>query len=138
MGVNEWYLNPGMESSNPDGANVKRIVRNTKDMTGRWIWGMDIWKQRHRHIDRKENGMLEQILDSDNMNRAYLRVKRNHGSGGVDGMSVDELGEYLAAHKDEILQAILDGRYRPNPVLRVEIPKDGGKKRPLGIPTVTS
>ena len=50
--------------------------------------------------------MLERILDSDNMNRAYLRVKRNHGSGGVDGMSVEELGEYLAANKDEILQAI--------------------------------
>lgn len=80
--------------------------------------------------------MLEQILDRDNMNRAYLRVKRNHGSGGVDGMSVDELGKYLATHKDEILQTILDGKYRPNPVLRVEIPKDDGKsKRPLGIPT---
>jgi group II intron reverse transcriptase/maturase len=50
-------------------------------------------------------------------------------------MSVEELGDYLAAHKDEILQAILDGKYRPNPVLRVEIPKDDGKKRPLGIPT---
>ena len=82
--------------------------------------------------------MLEQILESDNMNRAYLRVKRNHGSGGVDGMSVEELGEYLAANKGEILQAILDGKYRPNPVLRVEIPKDDGKKRPLGIPTVIS
>jgi group II intron reverse transcriptase/maturase len=79
--------------------------------------------------------VLEQILDSDNMNRAYLRVKRNHGSGGVDGMNVEELGEYLAAHKDNILQTILDGKYRPNPVLRVEIPKDDGKKRPLGIPT---
>ena len=50
-------------------------------------------------------------------------------------MSVEELGEYLAAHKDEILCAILDGKYRPNPVLRVEIPKEDGKKRPLGIPT---
>jgi group II intron reverse transcriptase/maturase len=80
--------------------------------------------------------MLEQILDRDNMNRAYLRVKRNHGSGGVDGMSVEELGGYLATHKDEILQTILDGKYRPNPVLRVEIPKDDGKsKRKLGIPT---
>ena len=69
------------------------------------------------------------------MNRAYLRVKRNHGAGGVDGMSVKELGEYLAAHKDMILRAILDGKYRPNPVLRVEIPKENGKKRPLGIPT---
>ena len=50
-------------------------------------------------------------------------------------MSVEELGEYLTAHKDEISRAILDGKYRPKPVLRVEIPKEGGKKRPLGIPT---
>ena len=50
-------------------------------------------------------------------------------------MSVEELGAYLAAHKDEIVRAILDGKYRPNPVLRVEIPKENGKKRPLGIPT---
>jgi len=79
--------------------------------------------------------MLERILDRRNLNEAYKRVKRNHGAGGVDGMSVEELGEYLAAHKEEILRAILDGKYRPNPVLRVEIPKEDGKKRPLGIPT---
>jgi group II intron reverse transcriptase/maturase len=80
--------------------------------------------------------MLEQILERDNLNRAYLRVKRNHGAGGVDGMRVEELGAYLAAHKDEIRQAVLDGKYRPSPVLRVEIPKDEGKQtRPLGIPT---
>ncbi len=105
-------------------------------MTGRRIWVRDIRKQRHQHSDRKWNRMLEQILERENMNRAYLRVKRNHGSGGVDGMSVEELGAYLAAHKDEIRQAILDGKYRPKPVLRVEIPKDDGKKkRQLGIPT---
>jgi len=79
--------------------------------------------------------MLEQILERQNLNEAYKRVKRNHGAGGVDGMSVEELGEYLATHKDEILCVILDGKYRPNPVLRVEIPKEDGKKRPLGIPT---
>ena len=79
--------------------------------------------------------MLERILDRGNLNEVYKRVKRNRGAGGVDGMSVEELGEYLAAHKDEILRAILDGKYRPNPVLRVEIPKENGKTRPLGIPT---
>ena len=79
--------------------------------------------------------MLERILERGNLNNEYKRIKQNHGAGGVDGMSVEELGAYLAAHKDEIRQAILDGKYRPNPVLRVEIPKESGKKRPLGIPT---
>jgi len=50
-------------------------------------------------------------------------------------MSVEELGAYLATHKEELLRTILDGKYRPKPVLRVEIPKEDGKKRPLGIPT---
>jgi len=79
--------------------------------------------------------MLERILERENLNESYKRVKRNHGSGGVDGMSVEELGAYLATHKEEILRTILDGKYRPKPVLRVEIPKEDGKKRPLGIPT---
>ena len=79
--------------------------------------------------------MLERILERRNLNEAYKRVKRNHGAGGVDGMSVEELGEYLAAHKEELLRTILDGKYRPKPVLRVEIPKEDGRKRPLGIPT---
>lgn len=79
--------------------------------------------------------MLERILTRDNLNEAYKRVKQNHGAGGVDGMSVEELGAYLAAHKEEITQTILDGKYRPNPVLRVEIPKEPGGIRPLGIPT---
>mgnify|MGYP000896839316 CR=1 FL=1 len=79
--------------------------------------------------------MLEKILNRNNMNEAYRRVKRNHGAGGVDGMSVEELGKYLATHKEEIIQAILGGKYRPEPVLRVEIPKENGKTRLLGIPT---
>jgi len=79
--------------------------------------------------------MLERILDPSNLNTAYKRVKENKGSGGVDGMSVDELYEYLKTHKEEITQSILDGKYRPKPVLRVEIPKENGKTRPLGIPT---
>jgi len=79
--------------------------------------------------------MLEEILNRRNLNEAYKRVKRNHGSGGVDGMSVEELGTYLTAHKDEIKCAILEGKYRPQPVKRVEIPKENGKTRPLGIPT---
>ena len=69
------------------------------------------------------------------MNLAYRRVVGNAGSGGIDGMEVRELLPYLLSHKDELVRSLLDGKYRPNPVRRVEIPKDNGKKRPLGIPT---
>ena len=70
------------------------------------------------------------------MNLAYKRVVRNAGSGGIDGMEAKELLPYLRSHKEELVKSLADGKYRPNPVRRVEIPKDNGKKRPLGIPTV--
>ena len=76
------------------------------------------------------------ILSPTNLNKAYKQVKSNKGSGGVDGLGVDELLNYLLIHKDELLQSIIRGKYKPNPVRRVEIPKEGGKKRQLGIPTV--
>ena len=80
--------------------------------------------------------MLEYILTPDNLNRAYKQVKANKGSGGIDKMDVEQLLPYLRSHKVEIVESLLDGKYRPNPVRRVEIPKDGGKMRQLSIPTV--
>lgn len=87
------------------------------------------------NADRRVDGLLEQIVDAENLNRAYKRVKRNKGAGGVDGMGVDELLQYLKDNGEEIRESILAGKYRPAPVRRVEIPKDNGKKRKLGIPT---
>ena len=80
--------------------------------------------------------LLEKIVDKTNMNCAYKRVKSNKGAHGVDGMKVDELLQYLKENGDQLRQSILDGKHRPNPVRRVEIPKEDGKKRRLGIPTV--
>lgn len=80
--------------------------------------------------------MLEYILTPDNLNRAYRQVKANKGSGGIDKMDVEHLLPYLRSHKVEIVESLLDGKFRPSPVRRVEIPKDGGKMRQLGIPTV--
>lgn len=81
--------------------------------------------------------LLEAILERDNLNRAYKQVKRNHGAPGIDGMTVEEALPWLREHREEFLQSILDGRYRPSPVRRKEIPKpDGGGVRKLGIPTV--
>lgn len=87
-------------------------------------------------VQPSSDRMLEYILTPDNLNRAYRQVKANKGSGGIDRMEVDQLLPYLREHKEELIESLLGGSYRPNPVRRVEIPKDGGKTRPLGIPTV--
>lgn len=87
--------------------------------------------------DLSTEGMLEKILDRNNLNNAFRKVKSNKGAGGVDGMGVDELLPYLKDNKGSLIQSIREGKYRPNPVRRVEIPKEEkGKVRKLGIPTV--
>ncbi|MCB5950947.1 group II intron reverse transcriptase/maturase [Enterococcus sp. BWT-B8] len=80
--------------------------------------------------------LLEQILSNQNMNQAYKRVYRNKGASGVDGITVEELKEYLREHKEELRSQIRQRKYKPQPTLRVEIPKENGKMRQLGIPTV--
>jgi group II intron reverse transcriptase/maturase len=80
--------------------------------------------------------LLERILERDNLNRAYKRVYANKGASGVDGVTVEELLSYLKENKAELLESIRARKYKPQPVRRVEIPKENGKKRPLGIPTV--
>lgn len=80
--------------------------------------------------------LLEVILSPSNLNKAYKCVVRNKGCGGVDKMSCGQLLPWLKANKDALISSLMDGSYRPNPVRRVEIPKDNGKKRLLGIPTV--
>ena len=82
------------------------------------------------------SGLMEEILDRDNLNRAYKQVKRNHGAAGIDGMTVEEALSWLKGHREELLQSILDGSYIPSPVQRKEIPKPDGGVRKLGIPTV--
>ena len=81
--------------------------------------------------------LLELIIRKDNLNEAYLRVKKNKGAGGIDGMRVDELLPYLRANGEKLVQEIRNGCYKPNPVRRVEIPKETkGEVRKLGVPTV--
>lgn len=85
--------------------------------------------------DRQASGLLEEIVSRGNLNRAFKHVKKNKGAGGVDGMGVDELLQYLKDNGEEIRKSILAGKYQPQPVRKVEIPKDNGKTRKLGIPT---
>jgi RNA-directed DNA polymerase len=88
------------------------------------------------NTNEQQQGLLEFILSPTNMNSAYKQVKRNKGSGGVDGMQLEELLPYLQTYMDELISSLQSGVYKPQPVRRVEIPKDNGKKRMLGIPTV--
>lgn len=76
------------------------------------------------------------VLDRNNLNQAYLRVKRNKGAAGIDGMTVFDLLQYLRENKVELITSLRDGSYKPSPVKRVGIPKPNGGVRKLGIPTV--
>ncbi|MBD5515926.1 MAG: group II intron reverse transcriptase/maturase [Lachnospiraceae bacterium] len=83
------------------------------------------------------DNILDLILRKENLNNAYKQVKSNKGAGGIDGMQVDDLLPYLRENQDTLIQEIRIGKYKPNPVRRVEIPKETkGEFRKLGVPTV--
>ncbi len=111
------------------------VGTESRDMRGVQTY-MGIVENNLVEVPNVESDLLAQIVSPINMNRAYRQVVSNGGSGGIDGMETKDLLSYLLRHKKELVQSLLDGKYRPNPVRRVEIPKDNGKKRPLGIPTV--
>ena len=92
-----------------------------------------IWKER----DSAEPDILGKILDKDNLNRAYKRVKANKGAPGVDGMTIEQALPWLKEHNHELTERIRKGHYTPSPVRLAEIPKSDGGVRKLGIPTVT-
>ena len=95
-----------------------------------------------RSIDERETertdgaDLLEQILSRDNLNRAYKRVKANKGAPGIDGMTIEDALPWLRENREELLERIRGGKYKPQPVRRKEIPKPDGGIRKLGIPTV--
>jgi RNA-directed DNA polymerase len=80
--------------------------------------------------------LMEEVARSANLNQAYKRVKANRGAAGVDDMSIVELLAWLRENRDRLIASLIDGSYQPQTVRGVEIPKPGGGKRQLGIPTV--
>lgn len=83
-----------------------------------------------------EENIVERVLSSDNMRKAWKQVKANKGTVGIDGMSISEFLGFARSHWRSIRKQLMEGSYKPSPVKRVEIPKPDGDKRPLGIPTV--
>jgi RNA-directed DNA polymerase len=82
--------------------------------------------------------LMEEICERENLRQALHQVRANQGSPGIDGMTVDELPEYLKQHWPAIREQLLSGTYEPQPVKRVEIAKPDGGVRKLGIPMVVS
>ncbi|MBK9579774.1 MAG: group II intron reverse transcriptase/maturase [Fibrobacteres bacterium] len=82
------------------------------------------------------SGLMDLVVEPENLKAAWKRVKQNKGSPGVDGMRVDELGGWLDRNWERVRECLLSGCYVPSPVRRAEIPKAGGGVRQLGIPTV--
>lgn len=80
--------------------------------------------------------LMEEVCDRENLERAWKRVRRNKGSPGVDGMTIEDAKDYLREHWPSIRPRLLDGTYQPQPVKRVEIPKPDGGVRKLGVPCV--
>ena len=115
----------GESCSQRDSAERKGYVRAHRSFNR-------IWKER----DSAEPDILGKILDKDNLNRAYKRVKANKGAPGIDGMTIEAALLWLKEHNRELTERIQRGKYTPSPVRRVEIPKPDGGIRKLGIPTV--
>ena len=86
---------------------------------------------------KTEYELMDKILDSSNMNQAYKKVKANKGVAGVDGITTDELLDHLKENREKIIGQIRVRKYKPKSVKRIEIPKENGKTRKLGIPTTT-
>ncbi|MCB9313366.1 MAG: group II intron reverse transcriptase/maturase [Lewinellaceae bacterium] len=80
--------------------------------------------------------MIEQLLKRENLNRAYVKVVRNQGAGGVDGLQVSDLKDFLRDHGSVLIESVRSGSYQPQPIKGVAIPKSNGKTRLLGVPTV--
>ena len=77
--------------------------------------------------------VIARVLDPKNLRRAWKRVKANRGAPGIDGMRIEDFPEFARSHWAESRQQLSNGRYPPQPVRRVSIPKSGGGERLLGI-----
>ncbi len=117
----------------------KETVRH--DVPGEGGTGTGVYEEQQAPTasERKRalpEALIEEVVERRNLNRGYQRVKANKGAPGVDGMTVDDLGGWLAEHREGLMASLLAGSYQPQPVRGVEIPKPGGGVRQLGIPTV--
>jgi RNA-directed DNA polymerase len=111
-------------------------AETTTSGTGKESWtGVELLSRLTKQRTLTEN-LLKEIVDYENLDRAFKQVQRNEGSSGVDGMDIEELGCWLGANLVDLRKSILTEEYEVSAVRKVEIPKPTGGTRILGIPTV--
>lgn len=128
-----WSL---VESKNPENKSNLKDENRVEDLIASCKGNNDSSTNQISERPNFKLELMEEVLDQSNLNAAFKRVRKNKGSAGVDGMSVDELSDYLKKNGQTIRTQLLSGNYKPMPVKRVEIPKPDGGVRLLGIPTV--
>ena len=127
-----WKGGMGRWMQKTEKAACRKIARNVKGHVRAHRSFNRIWKER----DSAEPDILGKMLDKDNLNRAYKRVKANKGAPGVDGMTIEEAFEWMKEHNHELTERIRKGHYTPSPSEEWRFPKPDGGMRKLGIPTV--
>jgi RNA-directed DNA polymerase len=118
---------------------LRKAVRPDTSGEGGTGSGMDGEQQALTALEQQRaltQNVMEEVASAANLNTAYKAVKANKGAPGVDGMTVADMKPWIAAHRDTLVAALLQGDYRPQPVKGIAIPKPGGGTRQLGIPTV--
>lgn len=133
MVIRNWSL---VKSKNPENKTNLKEESKVEDSIAFCEGNNDFTTNQRSERPNFKLELMEEVLDQSNLNLAFKRVCQNKGSAGVDGMSVDELSDYLKKNWQAIRNQLLNGNYKPMPVKRVEIPKPDGGVRQLGIPTV--
>jgi len=119
----------------------QKLERSRRSGTGpgeaRAASGIDEATRPRQDLNSTGSGLLMAVLTRENLQQAMKKVRSNKGVAGVDGLDINQTADLLKTTWPDIRQRLLEGKYRPQPVLRVMIPKPGGGERELGIPTVT-
>lgn len=116
---------------------MAKTYRGGRGRNSRWLrTGVSSSTARKGNSPPEDRQLMEAVVARENMVKALYRVERNRGASGVDNMTTGELRSYLKVEWPRIKEELRAGRYKPQPVRRVEIPKAGGGMRALGIPTV--
>ena len=130
-------------SENKSAAVPQVGAKQVEEIYGRWPWvERSVWSA--RMLQALENGvkggkwfsLIDKVYRKETLGAAWHKVKDNAGAAGVDGQSVKQFAVGAEIYLAELEQALRSGAYRPQPIKRMEIPKGGGKMRPLGIPAV--